>query len=67
MLVRLHFTPAEIGNILSMNPSAVTMIRRRLHRKIFGTEGTAKEFDQKIQLMGINFSTDEMDNFCNVL
>ena len=52
LLVRLFFSPAEIANILTMKPSAITMMRCRLHRKIFGTEGTAKEFDRKIKQIG---------------
>lgn len=61
ILVRLYFSPSEIANILSVKPSSVTMMRRRLHQKVFGATGSAKDFDRKIQLIGRNIQTDEME------
>ena len=49
ILVRLHFQPKDISIILDISQSEVSVLRRRLLKKIFNCDGSAKDFDKKIQ------------------
>lgn len=51
LLTRLHFSPSEIGNILNIKASNVTMKRKRMLKVIFDKDGTAKEFDKLLQAL----------------
>lgn len=48
MLIRMHFKPKDICNIMGLPSANVAIIRRRLLTKIFGIEGTGKELDERI-------------------
>lgn len=48
ILVRLHFSPKEISNLVGESISYVSTKRARLLSKIFGIEGKSEEFDKKI-------------------
>jgi len=48
VLIRLHVKPQEISNMLEITKAAVSKIREKLLYKIFGIEGKAKEFDERI-------------------
>ena len=52
VLTKLRFAPTEIANLLCMTPAAVSVRRKRLLLKIFGREGSASEFDEKIRELG---------------
>ena len=49
ILLRLFFTPSEIGILTNNSPSNISMKRIRLLKRIFGTEGSPEEFDKRIQ------------------
>lgn len=49
VLVRLYFKPKEISVILQISQSEVSVLRSRLFMKIYGENGSAKEFDKRIQ------------------
>ena len=48
LLVKAGFTPTEIDHLMGLPISSTSTNRQRLMKKVFGTEGKAKEFDQKI-------------------
>lgn len=48
VLVLFGFKPNEISILLNLSPSHVTMLRSRLHEKLFGCKGSAKEFDERM-------------------
>lgn len=49
LLMWLGFKPTEICVLLNLAPSHITMLRVRLHEKIFGCKGSAKDFDEKMK------------------
>ena len=49
LLVRLDFTPAEIGVLTKMSPSNISNIRKRLYMKMAGRDGSPKDFDNYIK------------------
>ena len=49
MLIRLNFASSVIANFLNTSKSNVSMMRSRLLLKIYGVEGTAREFDSRIR------------------
>lgn len=48
MLIRTHFQMSEICNLMNISSANLSMLRKRLLLKIFGIEGTSKEFDRKM-------------------
>ena len=48
VLIRLHIRPLDISHMLGISAPAVSKIRENLLYKIFGIEGKAKEFDERI-------------------
>jgi hypothetical protein len=48
-LLKLGVLPADISNMLCKSKSAVSMIRTRMHKKIFGKSGQATELDEYIR------------------
>jgi hypothetical protein len=40
---------SEICVLMEMKPANLSNIRKRLNRKLFSSDGGAKEFDEKIQ------------------
>jgi len=51
LLVKAGFEPYEIDCLLEKSHSYASQVRKRLHTKVFGINGTAAEFDKKIRLM----------------
>jgi len=50
LLIRLGFKPKEMLTLMDYPPSRnVSVVRKRLMRKIFSESGTAKEFDKRIR------------------
>ena len=49
ILIRLQFMTSEISCLLGISPQRLTNIRKRLNMKIFGKDGGAKEFDQRLR------------------
>jgi DNA repair exonuclease SbcCD ATPase subunit len=53
LLVRLHFSNAQIATLLNRTESAVSKSKERLLEKVFpGVIGGAREFAQKLQVLG---------------
>lgn len=48
VLIRLDFSPKEIGILLGCTTSGVSKARKRLQEKFFSDKGTAKDFDSFI-------------------
>ena len=51
ILLRLRFLLSEIAVLLDVSSSALAMKRRRLLKKMFGIDGSATLFDQKVRLL----------------
>lgn len=49
LLIKLNFAPSEICALLKVGNSALSNQRSRLLKKMFGTEGSATQFDEKIK------------------
>lgn len=49
ILIKLQFMTSEISCLLGISPQRLTNIRKRLNMKIFGKDGGAKEFDQRLR------------------
>ena len=50
ILTRLHFQPAQIHQFTGLTVAYISVIRKRLHQKIFhSAEGGARDFDEKIR------------------
>lgn len=58
MLTRLHFTPKEISIIAGVNLSNVSKIRCRLLKKVFGKDGSSKEFDKILYSIPVSENID---------
>ena len=48
MLIRVHFSPAEICRLINRSDSYVANLRRRILLKVFELEGTPKDLDKRI-------------------
>ena len=48
ILVRLHFRPADICTLLDIDSATLSMKRKRLLKKVYGMDGSAKDFDQRV-------------------
>ena len=51
MLLLCGFKPFQIDDLMGMKHTFASQTRQRLHKKVFGTEGTAADFDRKLQLL----------------
>ena len=49
MLVLAGFEPSDIDMLMDKKHTYATNMRKRLHLKVFGTEGSATDFDAKIR------------------
>ncbi len=49
MLIRLDIPIKDIGTLLSLSTSGISKARKRLQEKLFGNDGTAKDFDAFIK------------------
>ena len=48
-LVKLEVPPTDIAHIIVRQKNTVSTIRERLNKKLYGKEGTAKQFDKFIE------------------
>ena len=48
ILIRLHYTPKTVANMLGVSPSYITKIRLNLMEKLYGEGGKSKEIDKKL-------------------
>jgi hypothetical protein len=48
LLVKAKFTPSDINILMEQTESYSTQTKKRLHKKVFGCEGTAAEFERKV-------------------
>lgn len=48
ILVRMHFTPKDIANMLGVSQAYITKIRNNMMPKLFGIEGNSKDLDNRI-------------------
>ncbi len=49
MLIRLDIPVKDMGTLLSLSTSGISKARKRLQEKLFGNDGTAKDFDSFIK------------------
>ena len=54
ILIRLQFLPSEIATLMDSSAQSLANLRVRLLYKMFGIKGTAKEFNEKINLINIH-------------
>ena len=50
ILIRLHFTPKEIANMLDVTQPYITKVCRSLMLKLFDEEGKSKDLSEKLKL-----------------
>ena len=48
ILIRLHFNPKTVANMVGLSPSSITKIRINMMEKLFGERGKAKELDERL-------------------
>ena len=48
MLLKIRTAPAEIATVLNKDKSTISSMRRRLYKKVFGKEGSGKDWDEFI-------------------
>ena len=48
LLTKIRTTPKEIADVLCKDKSTISSIRKRLYKKVFGKEGSGKEWDEFI-------------------
>ena len=48
MLLRVHFSPIEIHRLTGVSPSYISNMRSRLLVKIWGVQGTPKDYDERV-------------------
>ena len=48
ILIRLHFTPSEINKLTGISNSYISNMRSRLLTKVYGVEGSPKDYDQRV-------------------
>ena len=54
ILIRLQFIPSEIATLMDSSAQSLSNLRVRLLRKMFDMEGTAKDFNEQINKIGIH-------------
>ena len=52
LLVKAGFKPSDIDTLMDFKTKYASCVRKRLHKKIFGTEGSSTDFDSKIRAIG---------------
>ncbi len=52
LLVKAGFSPSQIEALLDMKPRYASIVRKRLYKKVFGTEGSSTDFDRKVRDFG---------------
>ena len=48
ILIRLHFSPKEIANMLDVSSAYITKLRNNMMVKLFGEEGKSKDLDERL-------------------
>ena len=48
LLIKLHISTKEIAAVINRAPDSISSIRNRLHKKVLGSQGGAKEWDDFI-------------------
>lgn len=48
ILIRLHYNPKTVANMIGLSPSSITKIRINLMEKLYGKGGKSKELDEKL-------------------
>ena len=48
LLTKIRTTPKEIADVLCKDKSTISSIRKRLYKKVFGKDGSGKEWDEFI-------------------
>lgn len=48
ILIRLHFSPKEISNMLDVSSAYITKLRNNMMVKLFGEVGKSKELDERL-------------------
>ena len=48
MLLRVHFSPIEIHRLTGVSPSYISNMRSRLLSRIWGVQGSPKDYDERI-------------------
>ena len=51
LLILLSFNPGEIATLMDVTHDIIAKKRRRLHKKVFHTDGSPSEFDLKLRLL----------------
>lgn len=52
LLIKLRIAPTDIAAVLARDVSTISTMRNRLHKKVLGTNGGAKEWDDFIRSIG---------------
>jgi DNA-binding MarR family transcriptional regulator len=48
MLLKIRTAPVEIATVLNKDKSTISTTRRRLYKKVFGKDGSGKDWDEFI-------------------
>ena len=48
ILIRLHFNPKTVANMVGLSPSSITKIRINMMEKLFSEGGKSKELDERL-------------------
>lgn len=48
ILIRLHYNPKTVANMIGLSPSSITKMRINLMEKLYGIEGKSKELDERL-------------------
>lgn len=48
ILIRLHYNPKTVANMIGLSPSSITKMRINLMKKLYGIEGKSKELDERL-------------------
>jgi len=49
ILIRMHFIPKDIANMLGVSQPYITKIRNNMMLKLFDVEGNSKELDERLK------------------
>lgn len=50
VLIRLHFTPKDVANMLDVTQPYITKVCKSLMQKLFGEEGKSKDLSERLKL-----------------
>ena len=48
ILIRMHFVPKDIANMLGVSQAYITKIRNNMMPKLFGIDGNSKKLDERL-------------------